>query len=107
DAQLLSTSGKMVLWAGDANGDGVMRYLGAGNDTNGIKDDVLAPENGNTTSSNFYPYLGYENSDIDMNGQIRYLGPGNDSNFLKDIILIFPANTGQSNFFPINEQIPD
>ncbi len=99
-------SNNWALWAGDVNGNGQIRYLGPGNDTNSIKDAVLG-DSGNTTSSNFYPYLDYDNADINMNGQIRYLGPGNDTNTLKDIILSHPSNGSLSNFFPFVSQIPN
>lgn len=97
-------SGNLALWAGDVGGNEQVRYLGPGNDTNSIKDAVLA-DVGNNTNSNFYPYLGYDNADVNMNGQIRYLGPGNDTNILKDIILSHPSNGTSSNFFPFIMQI--
>lgn len=100
-------TGFIAMWAGDVNGNGQVRYLGPSNDTNGIKDNVLNPTNGNPSGSNFYPYTGYDNADINMNGQIRYLGPGNDTNTLKDIVLSHLANTTFSNFFPILAQIPN
>jgi len=104
NARTILASGKMALWAGDVNGNGQVRYLGPGNDTNTIKDTVLA-QTGNTTNSNYYPFTGYYNADINMNGQIRYLGPGNDTNMLKDIVLSHPANNSLSNYFPFNAQI--
>lgn len=100
-------TGVVAMWAGDVNGNGQVRYLGPSNDTNGIKDNVLDPINGNPSGSNFYPYTGYDNADINMNGQVRYLGPGNDTNALKDIILSHPSNGTLSNFFPIFAQIPN
>ena len=103
-----TTYGKPVnvlgMWAGDTNNNGQVRYLGPGNDTNTLKDTVLG-DTGNTTNSNFYPFMGYHNADINMNGQIRYLGPGNDTNILKDIILSHPSNGTSSNFFPFSSQI--
>ncbi|OUR90405.1 hemagglutinin protein [Flavobacteriales bacterium 34_180_T64] len=106
NAQVTLGSGNTALWAGDVNNNGQIRYLGPGNDTNTIKDTVLG-DSGNTTSSNFYPFSGYNNADINMNGQIRYLGPGNDTNVLKDIILSHPSNGTFSNFFPFVSQIPN
>jgi hypothetical protein len=104
NARATLSSGSMALWAGDVNGNGQVRYLGPGNDTNIIKDAVLGhAENG--TNSNYYPFTGYYNADINMNGQVRYLGPGNDTNTLKDIVLSHPANGTFSNYFPFNVQI--
>jgi hypothetical protein len=104
NARTTLPSGSMALWAGDVNGNGQVRYLGPGNDTNTIKDAVLA-QAGNTSNSNYYPFTGYYNADINMNGQVRYLGPGNDTNTLKDIVLSHPANSTLSNYFPFNVQI--
>ena len=104
NARTTLSSGSMALWAGDVNGNGQVRYLGPGNDTNTIKDAVLA-QAGNTTNSNYYPFTGYNKADINMNGQVRYLGPGNDTNTLKDIVLSHPANSTLSNYFPFNAQI--
>ncbi len=87
DAQTVLETGAMALCPGNVNGDSIVRYLGPNNDTNTIKDAVLGRP-GNSGSSNFCPYTGYDNSDINMNGIIRYLGPGNDTNVLKDIILM-------------------
>ncbi|MDO1501490.1 hemagglutinin protein [Winogradskyella maritima] len=98
--------GSNALWAGDVNSNGQIRYLGPGNDTNTIKDAVLA-NSSNATSSNFFPFSAYSNADINMNGQVRYLGPGNDTNILKDIILGHPSNGTTSNFFPFISQIPN
>lgn len=104
-AQAQLTSNDMALWAGDVNGNGQIRYLGPGNDTNIIKERVLNPVNGNPSGSNFYPYSDYDTADIDMNGMIRYLGPNNDTSILKAIILGHPENGSLSNFFPIFAQI--
>lgn len=95
-----------ALWAGNANGDGLVRYLGPGNDTNRIKDSVLNHP-GNITNNNYFPYTGYDNSDLNLNGIVRYLGPGNDTNVLKDVIRAHPLNTTFSNYFPIFAQIPN
>ena len=68
---------KVAMWAGDASGNGQIRFLGPGNDLNNLK------------------------------GFIRYQGSGNDTNILKDIILSHPGNqTSPSNLFMINEQVP-
>lgn len=104
NARATLSSGSMALWAGDVNGNGQVRYLGPGNDTNTLKDVVLGHA-GNSTNSNYYPFTGYYNADINMNGQVRYLGPGNDTNTLKDIILSHPANGTLSNYFPFYIQI--
>jgi hypothetical protein len=107
NARAIMQSGSMALWAGDVNGNGQVRYLGPGNDTNIIKDIVLNPINGNPSGSNYFPFNGYNNADINLNGTIRYLGPNNDSTILKDIVLGHPVNGSLSNYFPFTAQIPN
>lgn len=102
NARALLVSGNMALWAGDANGNGTIRFLGPGNDSGFIKAFILG-----ISSSNFFPYTGYHNADINMNGQVRYLGPGNDTGLLKTIVLAHPSNGASSNFYPIQTQIPN
>ena len=105
-AQAEIATSTYALWAGNANGDNRVRYLGPSNDTNRIKDSVLN-HLGNFTNSNYYPYRGYDNSDLNLNGIIRYLGPGNDTNILKDVIRSHPLNITLSNYYPIFSQIPN
>ena len=97
-AQLASND--MALWAGNANGNNNARYLGPSNDSSAIKNAVIS-DSGNGTNSNYYPFTGYNNADLNMNGQVRYLGPSNDSAILKNIIINHPDNTTGSNYFPI------
>ena len=94
------------LWAGDLNTDGRVRYAGSGNDINDLQSTINNYPT-NTSSSNFFPFIGYDNLDLDMNGQIRYAGSGNDTNKLQAIISSFPGNTSGSNFYPISQQIPN
>jgi hypothetical protein len=94
------------MWSGNVGGDTSVKYQGSGNDTNTIKDNVLA-NTGNTTSSNLYSYSGYDMADINLDGTIKYQGSGNDSNSLKDVILSHPDNqSSPSNLFSILEQLP-
>ena len=103
-AQTLLASGDMALWAGNANGDTAVRYLGGGNDTNFIKDAVLNHPN-NPSSVNLIPFSGYNNADINLDGTVRYLGANNDTNIIKDIILNHPSNESDSNLFLLQSQI--
>ncbi|PHS10039.1 MAG: hypothetical protein COA88_03145 [Kordia sp.] len=100
-------SGKVGMWAGNVGGDISVRYLGSGNDTNSLKDTVLA-DVGNTTSSNLYSFIGYSVGDVNLDGTVRYQGSGNDTNTIKDIMLAHPDNQGSpSNLFIIQEQLPE
>ena len=76
DAATKSVGGRRVLYAGDANGDEVLRYTGAGND----RDLVLMAVGGVVPTATV---SGYRSEDVNMDGVVRYTGPGND----RDIIL--------------------
>ena len=100
-------NGIVGMWAGNAGADTSVRYQGSGNDTNTIKDNVLA-DAGNTTNSNLHSYTGYDPADVNLDGAIRYQGSGNDSNTIKDAILAHPNNqSSPSNLFLILEQLPE
>jgi len=106
NAQAILSNGALALWRCNANNDDIVRYIGADNDINSIKDAVLAHPD-NTSLSNFYPYTGYDDNDLNLDGIVRYLGPGNDTNVVKDIVLAHPGNTSNSNFFPFSSQVPN
>lgn len=95
------------MWSGNVRGDNNIRYQGSNNDTNVIKDLILA-NSGNTTNSNLYSFTGYQAADINLDGTIKYQGSGNDSNIIKDIILSHPDNQATpSNLFIVSEQLPE
>ncbi|WP_377712960.1 matrixin family metalloprotease [Pseudofulvibacter geojedonensis] len=99
--------GVVAMWAGNVSNDAIVRYQGSGNDTNTIKDNVLANA-GNTTNSNLYSYTGYDVADVNLDGTIKYQGSGNDVNTLKDVVLAHPNNqSSPSNLFMITEQLPE
>ena len=93
------------MWSGNVNSDDSLRFQGSGNDTNAIKDNVLA-DTGNTSNSNLHVFTGYNNGDVDLNGSIRFQGSGNDSNTIKDVVLSHPDNTTGTNLFLILAQLP-
>ena len=75
------------LWAGDANGDGTLKYTGAGND----RDPILLAVGSttpNATVSNVY-----DRSDTNLDGVIKYTGTAND----RDIILTNVGSTTPNN----------
>ena len=77
DARRTMPDGKMAMWAGDARGDGVLRYMGANNDR-----DLILQQIGGVILTN--SYYGYHVSDINLDGVVRYSGAAND----RDIILL-------------------
>jgi hypothetical protein len=60
-----------VLWPGDVNGDGVIRYSGATND----RDAVLSAVGGSIPTNTVG---GYRAEDVNLDGVVRYVGAGND-----------------------------
>ncbi len=86
-AQPVRVDGAMhMLWCGDVNGDGTIRYTGALND----RDPILVGIGGiiptNTTS-------GYAPEDVNMDGTIKYTGTNNDRDpILQNIGGTVPTN---------------
>ena len=81
------TGTKMLLWAGDATGNGVLKYTGSGND----RDPIILAVGGSTpnnTVSNVY-----DRRDTNLDGVIKYTGSGND----RDIILTNVGSTTPNN----------
>jgi len=100
-------TGITAMWGGNVNQDTNTVYFGANNDSNGIKDRVLA-HLGNTLNSNLFVYNDYSLADTDMNGKIVYQGAGNDANIIKDIVLSHPENNEASpNLYKVKEQMPE
>ena len=75
------------LWAGDATGNGQLRYTGSAND----RDPILIGV-GSTTPTNTVPNV-YDRRDTNLDGVIKYTGTGND----RDIILNNVGSTTPNN----------
>ena len=71
------------LWAGDATGNGTIKYTGSAND----RDPILIAV-GSTTPNNTVPNV-YDRRDTNLDGVIKYTGSGND----RDIILTTVGST--------------
>jgi hypothetical protein len=76
------------LWAGDANGNGIISYTGSNNDR-----DVILLAIGGTVPTNTLNNV-YLRTDLNMDGVVKYAGSGND----RDVILlniggVVPTNT--------------
>ena len=86
-------NGVMVLWGGDVNFDGVLKYSGNDND----RDVILQTIGGTVPTATLSGYL---QGDVNMDGVVKYTGASND----RDVIL---QNIGGS--VPTNtrsEQVP-
>ena len=68
-------NGVRMLWPGDANSDGAVKYVGPLND----RDRILIAIGGTATSV----VNGYRTEDLNLDGETKYVGPAND----RDIIL--------------------
>ena len=75
------------LWAGDATGNGTVKYTGAGND----RDPILTAV-GSTTPNNVLLNQ-YSRLDANLDGSVKYTGAAND----RDIILTNVGSTTPNN----------
>ncbi len=75
-----------VMWLGNVNGDGFIKYTGSGND----RDPILVRV-GSTTPNN--TALGYYVEDTNLDGTVKYTGSAND----RDPILLNVGSTVPSN----------
>jgi hypothetical protein len=89
DAQKVQ-DGRRMLWSGDVNHDGVIKYTGGGNNAND-RDPILSQIGGVVPTNEAF---GYKAEDLNLDGVVRYTGLAND----RDIILqniggVVPTNT--------------
>ncbi|MBL7984121.1 MAG: hypothetical protein JNM91_03945, partial [Flavobacteriales bacterium] len=70
-------NGKRMLWSGDINHDGVLKYTGPSND----RDPILVSVGGGTPNNSV---TGYKLEDINLDGVVKYTGQNND----RDPILV-------------------
>ena len=75
-----------VLWSGNVFRDGLLKYVGAGND----RDPILVRV-GSTVPTNVSS--GYFVEDVTLDGQVKYVGAGND----RDPVLVNVGSTVPTN----------
>ena len=101
-------SGKMMMWAGDADGDGKVKYLG------GLDADIFAiisvvyGDPGNTNAAADYLVTNtYHTADLNMDGTVQYLG-GLTADIFTIIGAVYanPLNTGAAADVVVEEQLP-
>lgn len=73
-----SVGGILVMWEGDVDISGVIKYVGEGND----RDPILSVVGGSVPTN--VSEAVYNNADVNMDGVVRYVGEGND----RDPILV-------------------
>ena len=105
NALVTTSSGIEALWSGNTSGSSMIKFLGSGNDSDKIKDLVLAAS-GNIFGSITYAYVGYINGDVNMDATTKFSGSGNDSDLIKDNVLTHPGNIFSSITYAIEEQMP-
>lgn len=71
DARRAMANGRMALWSGDVNRDGVLRYVGTNND----RDPILVAIGGVNPVATV---SGYRLEDVNLSGTVMYTGGGND-----------------------------
>ncbi len=99
--------GYNALWAGDANGDGKIKFHGTNDDVNYFFADVLNYPTNFNSNSNFDFSYGYFSGDFNMDGKSKFDNPFDDKNYLFATILFYPLNENYlSNFDHFIEQIP-
>ncbi|MEO6231290.1 MAG: hypothetical protein ABJB11_05440 [Ferruginibacter sp.] len=92
-AFLVATDGKNVLWAGNANGNGLTNYSALGNDRLYLLNTVLS---GSTSGS----VSGYSAGDLNMNRIANYSALGNDRLFLLNTVLSGSTITTKTQALP-------
>ena len=72
-------NGVRMLWPGDANSDGVVKYVGSYND----RDRILLTVGGGTPTATL---SGYRNEDLNLDGVVKYVGAANDRDIILQVI---------------------
>lgn len=72
--------GVAMLWAGDVNGDGEVRYVGQNND----RDPILVAIGGSTPTNTVSAW--YTGTDVNMDGVVKYVGDYNDRDIILQVI---------------------
>ena len=106
-AQKTIGSSTRVMWAGDGNQDGKLKYTAPSDDVGTVLFDVLLYSGNTSFAYNYNNAFGYLNGDYDMNGKAKYTAPGDDVNTLLFNVLLYPNNTGYAyNYNLFLEQLP-
>jgi hypothetical protein len=100
-------AGVMGLWAGDVNGDRMVKHSAKISDASIIANAVLTHA-GNTTSSP--TYTGFSNVynvwDVNLDGRVYYGATPSDQAIIINNVKTHPANTFGLTSYIIKEQLP-
>ena len=84
------------MWAGDANGDGQLNYLGAASDIPSIRSQVFNDPNNSVFGGlpvASYQSTGYYSTDIDLDGKTAYSGATSDVLIIRNNTFNNPSNS--------------
>jgi uncharacterized protein YjdB len=99
--------GYMVMWAGDFDGNGRIKFVNPNDDQNYIFYDVFSYPTNSEYIANYNFTYGYLQGDYNLNGKTKYDNPDDDKNMLFYQVLFYPLNVNyMANFDFIIEQIP-
>lgn len=101
---MVDLGGSFGLWGGNAVTDDKVRYQGADNDSDAVKNAILG-QAGNFFNILTFSYTAYDPTDVNLDGQVRYQGADNDQDVIKNNILAHPANFFNILTFTINQQL--
>ncbi|MEM1358991.1 MAG: hypothetical protein AAGF89_12370 [Bacteroidota bacterium] len=107
DAQY-NNNGVMMMWAGDANGDGKILYLGGTDSDIGVLSIAVFTNPSNTNFESDYPLSGvYHLGDLNLDGQVDYLsGTNGDIGLISLAVFLNTLNTQFESDFPVQQQLP-
>ena len=101
-----TVSGYNVLWAGDFDSNGKIKFTNPSDDQNVMFIDVLF--NSPNFLINYDSAHGYLTEDYNMDGKVKFTNPSDDLNYLFSQLLLYPNNSSfLSNFNSFIEQIPE
>ncbi|MBO0933225.1 Ig-like domain-containing protein [Fibrella aquatilis] len=107
--EMVTVNGKRALWAGDANADGKVKYVGGGSDNGHVLNDVITAQGAIANPSYNYDFaFGYFFGDLNLNGKAKYQGSVNDPTVVFDnVVVTYPLNMLQLyNYDFMVEQLP-
>lgn len=106
-AQKNEGNGISSMWAGDLDGNGIIKIASPNDDLTYLQAKLLMHPDNTDLSSNFGEAYGYSCADLDMNGVTKLDNPDDDRNVLISSVLFYSLNTsfaGNYEFFI--EQLP-
>lgn len=109
--EMVTINGKRALWAGNANHDTKLKYVGVLDDNTTIFNDVMNAQSGNPSPNyNYDLALGYFYGDLDMNGKVKYQGTNTDQTVVfNNVLALYLPNIQNGQLYNYDffiEQLP-